>query len=295
MSREDVRDILAYLRTLAPVRHDVDTNQLPFPFRIRWGMRFWNWLYFKPGAYKADSSKSASWNRGAYLVEGPGHCGACHTPKTMLGGDEKQSPLQGYSIQGWFAPNITDDQSRGLGAWSTNDITEYLRTGHNRLAGAAGPMSEEVRHASSRMSTADLQAIAEYLKDQPGQSSSAKALPIDDTRMSAGRAIYEDLCSACHAKDGKGVPYLIPDLAGSAAVASRESTSTLRVVLQGARTVSTAEEPTGPAMPAFGWQLNDAQIAAVTTYIRNSWGHAAAATSPGDVHEMRQSLRSRSN
>jgi mono/diheme cytochrome c family protein len=102
------------------------------------------------------------------------------------------------------------------------------------------------------------------------------------------RAIYQDLCSACHRADGTGVPYLIPNLADSSSVSSREPTSVLRVVIHGAQSVATQSEPTGPSMPAFGWQLTDAQVAAVTTYIRNSWGHAAPVTATGDVHKARK-------
>lgn len=287
MTATDVRAIRAYLNTLSAVNHPVKSNQLPFPFDIRAGMAVWDAMYFDSGTFQPDSKKPAEWNRGAYLVLGPGHCGACHTPKTMLGGDLKQQTLQGYTIQGWFAPNITGDLELGLGRWSVDDVVTYLKTGHNRLSGASGPMSEEILNSSSRMSDPDLHAIAVYLKDQPGKGGSAKPLAASNPQMVAGAAIYRDLCSACHAPDGSGVAYLIPNLALASSVSSREPTSLLRVVIHGAQTVATPQEPTAPAMPAFGWQLTDAQIAAVTTYIRNSWGHAAPALSDSDVHKLR--------
>lgn len=137
------------------------------------------------------------------------------------------------------------------------------------------------------MTDDDLHAIALYLKDQPGVNAAAKPLAASDPQMVAGAAIYGDLCSACHAPDGSGVAYLIPNLARASSVSSREATSLLRVVIHGAQTVATTHEPTAPAMPAFGWQLSDAQIAAVTTYVRNSWGHAAPALSASDVHKLR--------
>jgi mono/diheme cytochrome c family protein len=292
MSRSDVNAIRAYLATVAPVHKQVESNQLPFPFDIRWGMRLWDALYFKEEPFKPDPSRPEAWNRGAYLVQGPGHCAACHTPKTWLGGDRKDESLQGYSLQGWFAPNITNDPSRGLGNWSSADLVAYLKTGHNRFAGAAGPMAEEVVHSSSRMTDSDLSAIATYLESEPsGSVASDKPLAATNPVMTSGAAIYQDLCSACHRHDGSGVPYLIPDLSHSASVQSREATSMLRVVLEGAQTAATVDEPTGPAMPAFAWQLDDAQIAAVTTYLRNSWGHAAPATTPGDVRKAREDLQ----
>ena len=297
MSRSDVEAIRGYLATVAPVHKKVETNQLPFPWEIRFGMRLWDALYFKAGPFKPDPARPEAWNRGAYLVLGPGHCASCHTPKTWLGGDRTGQALQGYSLQGWFAPDITNDADRGLGHWSSTDLVQYLKTGHNRFAGASGPMAEEVVHSSSAMTDSDLAAIATYLKEKPTATSVAgkPGRPVPDTSalMTSGAAIYQDLCSACHRSDGSGVPYLIPDLAHSASVAAREPTSLLRVVIRGARTASTAAEPTAPAMPAFGWQLSDEQIASVTTYIRNSWGHAAPLTSADDVRKARQDLQAR--
>jgi mono/diheme cytochrome c family protein len=287
MTQADVRAIRAYLNTLPPVHHEVHSNQLPFPFSVRASMWVWDSLYFNPGPYKPDPGKSAQWNRGAYLVRGPGHCAACHSPKTALGGDRSQQPLQGYTLQGWFAPDITGDTAFGLGDWSVSDVIAYLKSGHNRLAAASGPMGEEVADSSSKMTDPDLHAIAVFLKDVPGPAATNKAISPQDRQMVAGGAIYRDECSACHQQDGSGVPYLIPNLARSSSVNSREPTSLLRVLIHGAQSVGTPGEPTAPAMPPFGWQLSDEQIAAVTTFVRNSWGHAAPATSASDVHKIR--------
>jgi mono/diheme cytochrome c family protein len=295
MTREDVLAIRAYLNTITPAHNDVDSNQLPFPFNVRSAMWFWDALYFNSGAFNADPAQSAVWNRGAYLVEATGHCGTCHTPKTFLGGDQDRRQFEGYSIQGWFAPNITNDDARGLGRWSNADIAEFLKKGHNRIAGASGPMGEEVADSSSRLTQEDLNAIATYLKARPGQTLAARAAAVSDPMMVAGAAIYQDRCSACHSGNGHGVPYLIPDLAASSAVVAREPTTLIRVVLRGAQTVATQDEPTGPAMPAFGWQLSDTQVAAVATYIRNSWGHAGPALSAGEVRRARESLAARND
>lgn len=288
MTREDVLAIRAYLNTVTPVHKDVRSNRLPFPFNLRAVMHVWDALYFEAGSFTPDQAKSAPVNRGAYLVQGPGHCGACHTPKSFLGGDVRRKALQGYSLQGWFAPDITDDAAAGLGRWSEADIVDYLENGHNRLAGASGPMAEEVEYSSSKFSQADLSAIATYLKSLPGHAAGATAVAARAPVMKAGAAIYQDLCSACHAPDGSGVAYLIPDLARAPSVVSRESTSLLRVVIDGAQSAATKAEPTAPQMPAFGWQLTDAQIAAVITYVRNSWGHAGSAVSSDDVHRARK-------
>jgi mono/diheme cytochrome c family protein len=293
MSHEDVLAIRAYLNTVQPVHHAVNSDQLPFPFSVRASMTVWDALYFTPGEFKSDPSKSAAWNRGAYLVEGPGHCAACHTPKSVLGGDKTSKELHGYSLQGWFAPDLTSGGHTGLTDWSNQDIVDYLKKGHNRFAAASGPMAEEVSDSSSHLSASDLDAIATYLKDQRAETSSSTPVSADDPMMVAGGAIYQDLCSACHKSDGTGVPYLFPNLAASASVAARDPTTLIRVVLEGAQSVATKEEPTGPAMPAFGWQLTDAEVAAVTTYLGNSWNHAAPPVTEHEVHEARSTLASK--
>lgn len=295
MSRQDVLAIRAYLNTVPGVHSEYPKTALPFPFSIRATIRIWNALYFTEGEFKGDPQKSAQWNRGAFLVEGPGHCGACHTPKSMLGGDKNSAYLRGSYLQGWFAPEITNDQRRGLGRWSDDDIVAYLKTGHNRVTAATGPMAEEVTLSSSQMSNDDLKAIAVYLKSLPGRDDKPAPLSADDPMMTAGGAIYRDVCSACHAIDGSGVDRLFPALAQSSMVRSDDTTTLTRLVLRGGRSVATKDEPTGPAMPSFGWQFDNAQIAAVLTYIRNSWGGAAAPVPAGDVEQARTALRPRTD
>ena len=223
LTESDALAIRAYLNTVKPVRNAVVSNKLPFPLDIREGMAAWNALYFTSGEFKPDPTKSAEWNRGAYLVEGLGHCGACHTPKSALGGDDRAHAFQGYALQGWFAPNITNDSERGLGGWSVADIAAYLKNGHNPTTASTGIMAEEITLSSSHMTDADLTAIATYLKDLPGQTAApAAAISASDPKMVAGEAIYADECSACHGLDGKGVPYLFPSLAGSSNVRSAD-------------------------------------------------------------------------
>ena len=196
-------------------------------------------------------------------------------------------------IQGWYAPNLTDDRRRGLGSWSVEEVVRYLKTGHNKFAGASGPMAEEVDHSSSRMPDDDLQAIAVYLKSKPGQNDGAAPLEANTPAMEAGKAIYNDSCASCHHRDGNGVSGLFPALKASPSVQSEKATSLMRVVLDGAKSVATQGAPTGPAMPSYNWQLQDNQVAAVLTYIRNSWGNQAPAVTAGDVASMRKELDKR--
>jgi mono/diheme cytochrome c family protein len=287
MSREDVLAIRAYLNTVTPVRNAVDANALPFPFNIRASMRVWNMLYFNQGDYKPDAKKPAEWNRGAFLVDGPGHCGACHTPKTFLGGDKTDEYLRGGFLQGWSAPDITGDTRVGLGAWSAEDLVAYLKSGHNRVSAATGPMAEVVTLSTERMTDPDLRAIATYLKSLSGKQDHPQTLSKEDAAMISGAAIYRDQCSACHGIDGKGIAELFPSIADSSMVKSDDPTTSIRIVLRGARSVGTQAQPTAPGMPSYGRQLDDAQIAAVLTYMRNGWGAAAAPIGAADVARVR--------
>jgi mono/diheme cytochrome c family protein len=287
MSRDDVHAIRAYLNSLEPIRNAVIADTLPFPFSIRATMRIWDALYFKQGEFKPDPSKSAEWNRGALLVDGPAHCGACHTPKTFLGGDRTDLYLQGSYLQGWSAPDITNDKRTGLGNWSAEDIASYLKTGHNAIRAATGPMAEAVSLSTSHMTDADTGAIATYLKSLPGREGSEAPLAADSATMKAGNAIYRDQCSACHGIEGKGVARLFPAVASSSMVKSSDPTTVIRIVLRGARSVGTSAEPTAPGMPSYGWQLDDGEIASFLNYIRNSWGGAAPAIDAKEVSRVR--------
>jgi mono/diheme cytochrome c family protein len=293
MPRADVDAIRAYLATIPPVHNPVRSNQLPFPLNIRLGMAAWNALYFDDARFKPSPNKSAEWNRGAYLVNGPGHCGACHTPKNILGGDKTSQALQGSVVQGWFAPNITGDTTHGIGNWSVKDIARLLHTGHNKHTAVSGPMADEITDGSTHFTNRDLMAIATYLKSTGATVAAAQPLPATDPQMRVGRSIYRDTCSACHGLEGRGVPNLFPALAHTATVRATDPTTTIRVLLRGARSVATKSEPTAPAMPAFNWQLDDAQAAAVLTYVRNSWGAAAPAVTPDQVRDARADLAKR--
>jgi mono/diheme cytochrome c family protein len=291
MTRADVVAIRAYLDTLQPVRNKVVADQLPFPFNQRASMIGWNALYFSPGEFKPDPGKSAEWNRGAYIVEGAEHCGLCHTPKNAMGGDENGRAMQGSVLQNWYAPNLTGDRRVGLGDWTVDDIVLYLKTGRNRFDIASGPMAEAVTNSTSHLTDADLRAIAVYLKDLPaGGGGRPQPVSMQDPTMQRGQAIYNQQCAACHTVGGEGIVGLFPRLAGAPLVQQTQATSLIRVVLEGSRAAATDGAPTGPAMPSFAWQLSDTDIAAVVTYVRNSWGNAAPPVSAADVANMRKTL-----
>jgi len=289
-THDDVSAIRAYLDTLEPVKNARKEPKLTWPLNWRYLLHGWNWLYFDEGTFKANAQKSPEWNRGAYLVQGLGHCGACHTQRNFVGGEKTSQALEGGLLQGWFAPNLTNDKRAGIGAWSTDDIVDYLKTGRNSHSGATGLMAEVVTDSTSKLAPSDLHAIAAYLKDQPGHPQDVSPLQGSPT-LAAGRAIYRDSCSACHQYDGKGVPQLFSPLLGSALLQSRDHTTAIRVVLEGARTAPTDARPTTSAMPAYGWKLSDAEVAAVLTYAGNSWGNATPEVTAGDVKTVRDRLQ----
>jgi mono/diheme cytochrome c family protein len=290
--RQDIADIYAYLRTLPAVSNAVDRDTLPFPFNIRGAMRGWNMMFFTPGEFRPDPGRSEVFNRGAYLVEGLGHCGACHTPKNRLGADRSSLAFEGGNLQSWFAPDITSHPRRGIGGWSVEEIVEYLKTGRNARSAASGPMAEVVTASTSRMSEPDLIAIATYLRERGTPANPVMPTPLaaTDPRMRAGEAIYTDTCMACHVGSGEGVDRMFPRLAGNAVVQQDDPTTLLRIVISGVQSAATDAAPTGPSMPSLGWRLSDKQVADVLTYIRNSWGNAAAPVREDQSRRMREAV-----
>ncbi|QWG16576.1 c-type cytochrome [Bradyrhizobium sediminis] len=288
MIRDDVLAIRAYLATLPPVRNRPPPPQLRWPLNYRVLMRGWNFLFFRPGIFQPDQQKSAEWNRGGYLVTGAAHCGACHTPKNILGADKRGQAYGGGLVDGWFAPRLDGSDRSGLKSWSIEDIAEYLQSGRNGRSHAAGLMAEVVVNSTSRMSDADIRAIAVYLKDLPAGAPEPAVTPPPQPEMIAGKAIYARACIACHEADGSGAPRIYPPLPGNANLQAADPSSTLRIILDGAQTVTTPRAPNTGSMPAYARQLSDREVADVTNYIRNSWGNAAPLVTPAQVRKARR-------
>ncbi len=287
---KDLLDVLAYLKTVPAVHEAPPANQLPFPFNIRQMMFGWNLLFFNPTPFQPDPKQSVEWNRGKYLVDGLGHCTACHSGKNFLGGDVDY--LQGYDLEGWHAPEITGNSYTGIGSWSVEDVQAYLHTGGNRISVAAGSMGEAVTDSTQYMTDADTKAIATYLKSLPG-SDKQRPTPLAGTEaaMSLGKDVYLGNCQACHKANGQGVDSMVPSLASSPGVQAPGANNVIRTILVGGRGAMTAANPTSAQMPQFAWKLSDDEVAAVATYIRNDWGNAAPAVSAADVAKIRSSLK----
>jgi mono/diheme cytochrome c family protein len=286
--RDDLLAIRAYLATLTPVHNNPPPPKLRWPLNYRVLMRGWNFLFFRPGIFEPDQQKSVEWNRGGYLVMGAAHCGACHTPKNIFGAERRGRAFRGGSVQGWFAPRLDSAERSGLKSWSVDDIVEYLQSGRNGKSHADGPMAEVVVNSTSKMSDADIRAIAVYLKDLPAGVPEPVVSPPPQAEMTSGQAIYAHACIACHEANGSGAPRIYPPLPGNANLQSADPSSTLRIVLDGAQTVTTPRAPNSGSMPAYAKELSDQQVADVANYIRNSWGNAAPLVAPAQVAKARK-------
>jgi mono/diheme cytochrome c family protein len=293
ITREDSDAIYAYLRTLPPVKRPNASHQLRFPYNTQAALAVWRALFFRPGVYEPQPSQSAEWNRGAYLVEGLGHCAACHAPRNLLGATQDSLGLSGGLIpmQGWYAPSLTSPVEAGVAGWPQQEVVDLLRTGVSAHGSTMGPMAEVVFRSTQYLSEADLRAMAAYLQSLPQQAPpqvDPEELPrADPGVMRLGGEVYVQHCAQCHGDQGEGKPGAFPALAGNRAVTLPVPVNVIRAVLDGGYPPSTAGNPRPHGMPPYGQALNDEEVAAVVTYIRQSWGHRATPVNPLDVLQLR--------
>jgi mono/diheme cytochrome c family protein len=284
VSRADSDALFAYLRTIKPVRNSPPPDNLIFPANLRPTLFFWDWLFVPQSPFRPDATKSAAWNRGGKIVNDLGHCGGCHTPKNFLFADKQNRLLQGDLIDGWYAPNLTGSPRTGLGRWNAADLEAYLKTGTNRFERVVGSMKEVVRVSTSRLSDADRNAIAVYLKSLPAAPEQTPPLPAA-AQMQSGQAGFAANCASCHQAGGKDYP----PLAHNAIVQFANPETMLRVMLHGSEAVGFPGQPAGYSMPGFS-ALPDSEIADIATYVRNSWGNRGSSVSAKKVRDLRKLL-----
>jgi mono/diheme cytochrome c family protein len=287
VTRADSDAIFAYLRSQTPVRNDVDVNNLNFPFDIRLTQLFWRELFFTEGTFAPDQGKTEQWNRGAYLVEGLGHCSACHSPRNILGGIEKGEQFTGARVDHWFALNLTSNLRTGIGAWSDLDMIDYLRKGAaKRESTALGPMAEVVHNSLSYLTDADILAIAIYLKSLPAKTSPDASAPVAPDRSKKAAELYVTNCGVCHQAKGAGVAGVFPRLAGNPVVLAPDPANVLSVVLAGV-----PQRNGYMPMPSFAPTLNDKEIAAIVNYVRTNWGNTEPGLiAPETVEQFRKTI-----
>ncbi len=306
MTRDDSNALYAYLQSLPAVAQPNQAHTLRFPYNSQAALAVWRAVYFSPGVYTPDASRSAEWNRGAYLVTGLGHCAACHTARNVLGATEGLDLAGGLiPMQNWYAPSLVAAHEAGVGNWAPQDIVKLLKTGVSGRASVNGPMAEVVQGSTQYLSDEDLNAMAQFLKELPASygkdekrepeialmstSPDAPVAAANSVVAAKGAKLYEQNCAQCHGDKGQGVPDAYPPLAANRAVLMPQTVNLVQMVLNGGYAPATAGNPRPFGMPPYVLVMDDTDVAAVLTHIRNSWGNRASAVSPLDVNRIRAS------
>jgi mono/diheme cytochrome c family protein len=295
VTRADSDAIYAYLMSEPPVRQANRPHELRFPYNNRELLAGWRTLYFKEGEYVPDPSQTPEWNRGAYLVQGLGHCAMCHTAINMLGGSSEAKAFQGGMIpnQNWYAPSLTSNREAGLGDWSIKDIVDLLQSGVSHRGTVYGPMAEVTFNSLQFLSDEDVSAMAVYLKSLPPKGEGPPpptAQLVSPPVMELGRKVYDAQCAMCHGSDGKGFPPSYPPLANNQSIEMPSPVNPIRMVLNGGYPPATRKNPRPHGMPPFAHILNDDEVAAVVTYIRVAWGNGGTPVSASQANELRSAL-----
>ncbi|KRP61551.1 cytochrome c [Pseudomonas orientalis] len=306
VSDSDMQALYAYfMKGVEPVAQENKDSDIPWPLSMRWPLAAWRWM-FAPSVeeHQVQATADPVVSRGAYLVEGLGHCGACHTPRALTMQEKALSAADGSTflsgsapLEGWIAKSLRGDHKDGLGSWSEEQLVQFLKTGRSDRSAVFGGMSDVVVHSMQYMSQDDLTAIARYLKslpavdpkDQPHQYDKQVAQALwkgDDSKP--GASVYIDNCAACHRTDGHGYTRVFPALAGNPVLQTADATSLINIVLNGGTLPATHAAPSTFTMPAFAWRLSDQEVADVVSFIRGSWGNQGAPVSAGDVADLRK-------
>jgi len=301
VSREDSDAVFAWLNTLPPVVQAPPAHTLVWPLGTQPALAVWRSLYFQPSPFEPKQSQTAEWNRGAYLVQGLGHCAACHSPRNALGAPGPVDDLSGGLIPmlNWYAPSLTQDFETGMASTPVPEIMQLLRTGASASAQTNGPMGEVVQHSLQHLNEADLQAMAVYLQSRAQTTPQAIPAQAQASRITLqvatqGAKVYERQCLQCHGEQGAGVKtasgeVAYPALAGNRAVLLKDPTNLVQLVLYGGYGPVTAGHPRPFGMPPAVLELDDRDIAAVLTHLRTQWGNQASEVTPLQVNRIRAS------
>jgi alcohol dehydrogenase (quinone), cytochrome c subunit len=308
---EDVAALYTYFRyEVSAAAVPNRPNDIVFPLSMRWPLTFWRWFFApKPKAFVAPPGMDSEVSQGAYFVEGLGHCGECHTPRAVTMQVKATTPaggsayLSGAVIENYFAPSLRNGGPGTLGAWSAEELAQFLETGANAQGIAFGSMSDVIIHSTQYMTPADALATAKYLKSlrSPGEEPAARFAydPLEHLALKNGDAskpgarVYLDNCAACHRPDGMGYERVFPRLAGNPVVQAENPQSLISIVLDGSQTPRTPRTPAQFTMPRFAWRLSDKDVADVVNFIRTSWGNGASPASSADVAKIRGPMQLR--
>jgi len=302
ISDGDIAAMYAFFRSgVTPSNYVAPAADMNFPFNMRWGMGLWNYAFTSDKPFQRQPGWSDEVARGAYLVEGMGHCGSCHTPRGFAMNEKaldssSRAFLSGGQLDGWPVPSL-----RGLPRWDQAAIVDYLQTGRNNGGAVAGEMTAVVEHSTSHLTDADLHAMAAYLKtlSPVEHGASVKAQGVQETaakltnarKLTLGERLYLDNCAACHFVNGKGASRVFPQLDKATVINADNPQALIHVILAGASTPSTAKAPSVLVMPGFAKRLDNAETAALATFLRQAWSNTAPPVSAGDVEHVREKLR----
>jgi mono/diheme cytochrome c family protein len=307
MTDADIAALYDYfMHSVQPVSNEAHANDIPWPLSIRWPVAIWRkWFAPAPTAPSFNATRYADpvLARGAYLVQGPGHCGTCHTARALTLQEkalDDSSPEYlggGQRVGGWVAVNLRGNTADGLGNWSKEDIVATLRTARNAEHTVVGAeMNDVVVHSTQYLSDEDILAMATYLKSltpAPGERSkysadSATAVALaSGHEANRGAELYDDNCAACHRTDGAGSAKVLPKIAGNSTVLSADPGTLIKLVLEGSSLPGTAAAPSPLGMPGFAWRLSNAEVSQLLTFIRSSWGNQAPAVSADAIARVR--------
>lgn len=302
ISDEDIEALYDYFMNEVPaVRQANQENEIPWILSFRWPLAIWNVLFFDDETYVEDSSQSDAWNRGAYLVQGLGHCGACHTPRGLLWNevafdDSDPEYLSGAFLDNWYASDLTQSNRAGLGRWSKEDVATYMKTGRNMHSTAFGTMDEVIINSTQYLTSEDLDGMATYLTSLPAAHDDGEYIYDDATvatlrgperKTVQGANLYMQNCESCHVDTGKGYPPYLPPLAGNPPVMDPDPASLINIVLNGSSRLIVDGTPDAYRMPGYRKSLNDQQIADIVSFMRSEWGNNASPVSATQVAGLR--------
>ncbi|NIF55990.1 cytochrome c [Burkholderia sp. Ax-1724] len=304
---DDAKALYAFfMHGVAPVQQANREPDIKWPLNMRWPLKLWNMVFLEKSAYRDKPGKDVAWNRGAYLVQGLGHCGSCHTPRGVAfqesALDESGSGfLSGALLDGWFASNLTGEHNEGLGRWSDEDLRTFLKTGANRHATAFGAMTSVINNSTQGMTDTDIAAVSTYLKSLPPAGGSgaplytydaqATKVSLDRPANDAGARVYTAYCMHCHGVDGQGFAPMLAPLAGNPNVLAKDASSLINVTLNGTGDLVIDGVPSPFPMPSFAAVLNDQQIADVLSFVRAGWNNGAPAVGAAEVAKLRKSTQ----
>jgi alcohol dehydrogenase (quinone), cytochrome c subunit len=306
LTDDDTRALYAYfMHGVAPVRNPNRKSDIHWPLSMRFPLAVWRAVFAPKPKPFASTQPSPELQRGAYLIEGLGHCGACHTPRALTMQEKALSDRDGTLflaggslVDGWAVPSLRNENGGGLAQWSVADIVALLKQGRNQNTATFGGMNDVIVHSTQYLTDADLTAMASYLKRLAPHDASTAPYQTDDTvsrslyngiAPNPGAQLYVDRCAGCHRSDGRGYAKAFPALAGNPVLQS-DSEAAIKIVLGGGSQPATDSAPSALTMAPYAALFSDQQVADVVTFIQTGWGNRGKSATSAEVAKVRKTV-----